>query len=142
MKNYLTIRNEDFSEILVEEPESPVGFTYADYLTWNFKERIELIRGKIFRMCPAPTIVHQQIAVNIEIELMNYLRNKSCKFFHAPIDVRLKGIEISFPGRTRRRIGIVPDFTSTQGKGRKGYFSQHRLPEAGLVEELVFRLKL
>ena len=91
MKNYLTIQNEDLSEILVEEPESPIGFTYADYLTWNFKERIELIRGKIFRMCPAPTIIHQQIAINIELELMNYLRNKSCKCFHAPIDVRLKG---------------------------------------------------
>ncbi len=33
MKKYLTIQKEDFSELEVEEPESPVGFTYADYLT-------------------------------------------------------------------------------------------------------------
>ena len=54
MQNYLTIQNEDLSEIKVEEPESPIGFTYTDYLTLNYKERIELIRGKIFKMCPAP----------------------------------------------------------------------------------------
>ena len=91
LKNYLTIQNEDLSEIKVAEPESPVGFTYADYLTWNFKERIELIRGKIFKMSPAPTISHQQISTNIEIKFLNFLSINSCKCFHAPIDVRLKG---------------------------------------------------
>jgi Uma2 family endonuclease len=75
----------------VEEPESPLEFTYADYLTWNFKERIELIRGKIFRMSPAPTITHQRISGNIEMKFLNFLHDKVCKCFHAPIDVRLKG---------------------------------------------------
>ncbi|MEP7143910.1 MAG: Uma2 family endonuclease [Ferruginibacter sp.] len=91
MKNYLTIQNEDLSEIKVAEPESPVGFTYADYLTWNFKERVELIRGKIFKMSPAPTITHQRISGNIEMKFLNFLDGKLCKCFHAPIDVRLKG---------------------------------------------------
>jgi hypothetical protein len=27
---------------------------YADYLKWQFQERVELIRGKLFRMSPAP----------------------------------------------------------------------------------------
>jgi hypothetical protein len=58
-EKYLTILKDDFSEIIVAEPESRYGFTYADYLTWNFKERIELIRGKIFKMSPAPTVNHQ-----------------------------------------------------------------------------------
>jgi Uma2 family endonuclease len=91
MKKYLTIQNEDFSEIKVEEPESPLGFTYADYLTWNYKERIELIRGKIFRMCPAPTVNHQKIQGNIFGEIYNFLKKKPCEVFVAPIDVRLKG---------------------------------------------------
>ena len=91
MKNYLTIQNEDFTETLVEEPESPIGFTYADYLTWNFKERIELIRGKIFKMSPAPTFKHQQIAANIFVAIYVFLKNKSCKALIAPVDVRLKG---------------------------------------------------
>lgn len=31
-------------------------YTYADYLTWRLKERIELIKGRIFRMSPAPSV--------------------------------------------------------------------------------------
>ncbi len=91
MKHYLTIQNKDFTETLVEEPESPYGFTYADYLTWNFKERIELIRGKIFKISPAPTFTHQKIAGNIYVRFDNFLKNKNCKVFISPVDVRLKG---------------------------------------------------
>ena len=91
MKNYLTIVNEDFTETKVAEPESPYGFTYADYLTWNFKERVELIRGKIFKMSPAPTVFHQVISVNIEKRIANFLEGMHCKMLHAPVDVRLKG---------------------------------------------------
>lgn len=91
MKKYLTIQNNDFTETKVAEPESPYGFTYADYLTWNFKERIELIRGKIFKMSPAPTILHQTISVNIEKKITNFLDGSSCKMLHAPVDVKLKG---------------------------------------------------
>jgi Uma2 family endonuclease len=91
LKKYLTIQNDDFTETLVEEPESPIGFTYADYLTWNFKERIELIRGRIFKMSPAPTRLHQSISINIETKIADFLKGKKCKLYHAPIDVRLKG---------------------------------------------------
>ena len=91
MKKYLTIQNDDFSETKVEEPESPLGFTYADYLTWNFKERIELIRGKIFKMSPAPTFNHQKVLGNMFATVYNFLKNKPCKVFIAPVDVRLKG---------------------------------------------------
>ena len=91
MKNYLTIQNEDFTESKVEKPESPIGFTYADYLTWNFKERVELIRGRIFKMSPAPTVTHQRISVNIVSKLLQYLKGKKCSLFYAPVDVRLKG---------------------------------------------------
>ncbi len=62
MKEYLTLLNDgDMSETLVEKPQSEYGFTYADYLTWNFKERIELIKGNIFKMSPSPEITHQKI---------------------------------------------------------------------------------
>ncbi len=91
MKNYLTIQNEDQTEIKVEEPESPYGFTYADYLTWNFKERIELIRGKIFKMSPAPAIPHQKVLTNLFLAMGIFLKHKPCSIFVAPIDVRLMG---------------------------------------------------
>jgi Uma2 family endonuclease len=91
MKEYLSIVNEDFTESKVEEPQSGYGFTYADYLTWNFKERIELIEGKIFKMSLAPSLHHQKVSGNIEQKIAQFLEGKSCKMFHSPVDVRLKG---------------------------------------------------
>jgi hypothetical protein len=37
-------------------------YTYADYLTWHFEERVELIKGWIYKMSPAPKRVHQEIS--------------------------------------------------------------------------------
>lgn len=87
----MTIQHDDLTEELVEEPESPYGFTYADYLTWHFKERIELIRGKIFKMSPAPTFNHQKIQTNILVAFHNFLKDKPCVTVSSPVDVKLKG---------------------------------------------------
>ena len=64
-------------------------YTYADYLQWSFEERLELIKGKIFKMTPAPAPIHQKISWNISGELYNYLKGKPCQAFSAPFDVRL-----------------------------------------------------
>jgi Uma2 family endonuclease len=98
MKKYLTIENEDRTESKVEEPQSTIGFTYADYLTWNFKERIELIRGRIFKMSPAPSVTHQQILGNI-FAFFKAKLSDPCRILFAPVDVRLKGR----PFRKRKR---------------------------------------
>lgn len=64
-------------------------YSYADYLKWTFDERLELIKGKIFKMTPAPNIYHQDISANVFYHLYNYLKDKSCKTYSAPFDVRL-----------------------------------------------------
>lgn len=64
-------------------------YTYSDYILWKFKERVELIKGKIFKMSPAPNISHQEISRNINRILDHYFFNKSCKVFYAPLDVLL-----------------------------------------------------
>jgi len=64
-------------------------YTYADYYSWRFEERLELIKGKIFRMSPAPSANHQTIALNIAGEIRHFLKNKTCKVYVAPFDVRL-----------------------------------------------------
>jgi len=64
-------------------------YTYTDYLTWKFKERVELIKGKIFKMTPAPSTTHQQISMDISVLLYQFLDNKKCRVFSAPFDVRL-----------------------------------------------------
>ncbi len=64
-------------------------YTYADYLTWQFEEMVELIRGKVFRMSPAPGAYHQEISGNLYGIIWTFLKGKSCKAFPAPFDVVL-----------------------------------------------------
>src|ERR1700733_7236955 len=64
-------------------------YTYADYFNWRFDERLELIKGKIFTMSPAPSRSHQEISVIIATKLVVYLKGKPCKIYPAPFDVRL-----------------------------------------------------
>lgn len=64
-------------------------YSYADYLTWIDDRRRELIDGFVKLMSPAPTRKHQEISKEILLDFGNYLRNKPCKVFHAPFDVRL-----------------------------------------------------
>jgi hypothetical protein len=65
-------------------------FSYKDYLNWTFKERVELIRGYVRLMSPAPSTRHQLISGNLYREISKQLTKKSCKIFYAPFDVRLK----------------------------------------------------
>ena len=43
--------------------DESLTYSYANYLNWFFEERVELIKGKIFKMSPAPSRVHQEISV-------------------------------------------------------------------------------
>jgi Uma2 family endonuclease len=83
---YDTDKNE-FSK--VEEPDPSLNYTYADYLKWNFEERLELIRGRIFKMSPAPAPFHQRIVSNLNGIFYNTLKKKNCQVYPAPFDVRL-----------------------------------------------------
>ena len=76
---------------LIKEPDAEYGtvYTYADYLKFEYDELVELIRGKIFRMIPAPKLYHQEISWNLTIAIGNYLSSKNCKAFAAPFDVVL-----------------------------------------------------
>jgi len=63
-------------------------YTYADYLAWQFKDRVELIKGKLFKMSPAPNLDHQIVSSNLIDIISLYFSNKNCKWLHAPFDVR------------------------------------------------------
>jgi Uma2 family endonuclease len=65
-------------------------YSYFDYLTWKFQERVELYKGKIFEMSPAPSSRHQRLSADIGFNLQTYLKGKPCQMFYAPFDVRLK----------------------------------------------------
>ena len=73
----------------IKQLDLKASYTYADYLMWQFKERVELIKGKIFKMSPAPSSFHQDISGNLFFELRNFINKGSCKLYAAPFDVRL-----------------------------------------------------
>lgn len=72
----------------LEDIDPTLTYSYAHYLTWLFDERVELIKGQVFKMSPAPSPYHQQISVRIASELFVFLKNRKCQVYTAPFDVR------------------------------------------------------
>jgi Uma2 family endonuclease len=75
----------------VKEPEALYGqnYTYADYLNFSFDEMVEIIKGKIFKMSPAPSSTHQRLSRRFSYIIETLLKNKKCEVFNAPFDVIL-----------------------------------------------------
>lgn len=67
----------------------PYGsYTYRDYLSWRFAERVEIILGKIFPMSPAPQTQHQHCLMSLASRFFNHFHG-TCHVFPAPFDVIL-----------------------------------------------------
>ncbi len=104
----------------VEEPDASYTYTYADYMKWKFKERLELIKGKIMKM-GAPATLHQRVAGRLYVELYTHLKGNPCFAFIAPFDVRL-------PVKNRKKddqittvvqpdLGVVCDASKIDARG-------------------------
>ena len=65
------------------------SYSYADYFSWKFEERVELIKGKIFKMSPAPNRFHQKLTGLLFVLIANFLEGKMCEVYTAPFDVRI-----------------------------------------------------
>jgi Uma2 family endonuclease len=64
-------------------------YSYADYLLWKIKERVELFKGIIAEMSPAPNPTHQRVLRELFTVFELFFSNHKCELFFAPIDVRL-----------------------------------------------------
>ncbi len=75
----------------VKEPFTEYGtYSYADYLTWEIDEMVELINGKVFRAAAAaPRRKHQEVAGSLYSRFLAHLEGKNCKVFISPFDVRI-----------------------------------------------------
>ena len=63
-------------------------YTYADYLTWECRERYEIFNGEAIMMA-SPSVAHQALQVGLISKFDNWLQGKTCKVFGSPLDVRL-----------------------------------------------------
>ncbi len=79
-------RNAEMSETLHKSEDR---FSYVDYLKWPEGERWELIDGVAYDMTPAPSRRHQDISGRLYFQFFDFLRDKNCVVYSAPLEVRL-----------------------------------------------------
>ena len=90
----------------VKEPDLAGTYTASDYLSWTFDGLMELIRGKIHKMSPAPASNHQRLVGRLHANLYSRLTGKTCEVWLSPFDVYLVK-----PGEDYRETGniVEPD---------------------------------
>lgn len=69
-------------------PAEKTRYTFADVLSWDEEERIEIIDGEAFMMA-TPSRIHQEISGELFRQLANFLEGKQCRVYPAPFGVRL-----------------------------------------------------
>lgn len=74
----------------LNEPGLEYGnYSYADYLTWQMEEVVELIKGRVFKKAAAaPKRIHQKVSGELFLRLGNFLSGHKCQVYSAPFDVR------------------------------------------------------
>ena len=98
-------------------------YTDSDYLTWQFTERVELIKGWIYKMSPAPRRRHQKISSKISNEFFTFLKGRTCEIYTAPFDVRLikdKGKNSEIETVVQPDISIICDKSKLDERGCVG----------------------
>ncbi|EON75315.1 hypothetical protein ADIS_4228 [Lunatimonas lonarensis] len=77
-------------EDTVQEPDLAYGqYSYADYLTWQMDEVVELIKGRIFKKAAAaPRRIHQKVSIELSLRIAGFLKGMTCEVYNAPFDVR------------------------------------------------------
>jgi Uma2 family endonuclease len=80
---------DDDSLSSVAEPDMSAEYTAGDYMQWTFEGLYELIRGKVFKMSPAPSSKHQYISTVLTGNFYKILKTSPCTLYSAPFDVYL-----------------------------------------------------
>ncbi len=85
------MKNEEYAQgeenQVVSEPDYSGSYTVKDYLSWTFDGFYEIIKGKVWKMSPAPTSSHQRVSFNLSFEFGRIFKGQNCEAFHAPFDV-------------------------------------------------------
>jgi Uma2 family endonuclease len=101
--------------------EDSFEYSYSDYMTWQFQERVELIMGKIFPMS-MPNTLHQSLVIDLAADFKYYFKGKNCFVFIAPFDVRLP---VGKKGNVYKTVvqpdlGVIYDLLKLEKSGIKG----------------------
>ncbi len=98
-------------------------YTFADALTWDESERMELIEG-VPMMMSQPSRIHQEISGEIYRQIANFLEGKKCKVYSAPFAVRLFEKAADRPDQVDTMvepdISVICDFEKLDKYGYRG----------------------
>lgn len=61
----------------LNELDRNAHYTYADCILWQFQERVELLKGRLFPMA-APNVKHQRISSNLPLKLASHFLYSKC----------------------------------------------------------------
>lgn len=104
-------------------PAKKERYTFADYLTWEEDEHIELLEGEAVMMAP-PSTAHQLISGALFAQLYNFLEGKKCRVIPAPFAVRLFEKDEDKPNDVNTIVepdlSVVCDRDKLDSKGCKG----------------------
>ena len=64
-------------------------YTYADFLTWQFDERVELIKGWLYNLGTAPRLTEKNVIGHLFIEIYSFFKTKHAEVYSEWFDVRL-----------------------------------------------------
>ena len=119
-------------------------YTYADYLSWKFTERVELLWGKVFKMSPAHSTNHQWISSILLRELSGFLKESPCFIFHAPFDLYLNISGGESDSVVQPDIVVVCDQKKLDEKGCQGVpdLVIEILSKSSVKKDLKYKLKL
>jgi Uma2 family endonuclease len=95
-------------------------YTYADYLTWEMIYRVELIKGFIHRMVPAPSRIHQEVSSAVQYQLYYFLQGKKYHAYSAPFDVRFVDVDGVIRDTVQPDISVICDETKLDDLGCVG----------------------
>lgn len=113
---------------------------YTD-LNWRLEQAVELIKGKIFPISPTPSMKYQRTSWQISYFIADFLKNKECRTFSAPSDVRLLDKRKSKKAGKGIYTVIQPDISVICNKNKllldeRGYLGSPDLPD--LIVEILF----
>ena len=98
-------------------------YSYADYLTWQFQERVELIKGYIFPMA-APARKHQRLSWVLTTSFVRHFGVGPCQVYIAPFDVRLPRVPTADNQKTmtvlQPDLCVICDLAKLDDKGCVG----------------------
>lgn len=101
----------------LEQLDLSKNYSYSDYLLWKFKERVEIIKGQIMEMSPAPTRFHQRISMKLTIEFSKVFDNHSCQLYAAPFDVRFPDENGKIKTVVQPDLCVICDLSKLDDKG-------------------------